>query len=420
MFRFLYSPYPRTKEAIQDIRRKLEEIYFKPNLAIFFLTGDLINNAEKFAGLVDCNSVCMPVEGYITPESIWTRGCLVLLMDTEYGLHVFRGTPDEVVARMRMMRKGRFNILFYPLLYPKSRLQALKKLIRLKRLYRKYDSDPEFVLEKASEIYERELIYPINKMLRPFRDAGCDAVSFNIFPLRMKYGHPSILVNGRKIGRGVVILTFKDSIQSYFSDTLPRRGNTTEETERILKDQFMVTERVFVEKSRLTVGHINKTKISEFLKRGRFFKPERDVSDDLKKGKFSSATPYGLYFISRKTKGAAALGLLNYPVELYPSLYELDIFYDEAIFFAETVKGGIRTIVNYIPDQEFNFCALDQYLLLMYEDRIHAIKSKISGYGIFTSYPSFTSPNLERGLLSEVEEKLCINVMRTMVFVNWI
>lgn len=78
MFRFLYSPYPRTKEAIQDIRRKLEEIYFKPNLAIFFLTGDLINNAEKFAGLVDCNSVCMPVEGYITPESIWTRckaGC---------------------------------------------------------------------------------------------------------------------------------------------------------------------------------------------------------------------------------------------------------------------------------------------------------------------------------------------------------
>ncbi|WP_290597528.1 MULTISPECIES: hypothetical protein [unclassified Archaeoglobus] len=420
MFSFLYTPYPKTKDAIQDLKVKLEEVEFKPTLTVFFLTEELINDSEKFASLVDCESVCMPIEGYITPESIWTRGCLVLLTDAEYELQVFKGTPDEVVDKMRRAKKGRFNILIYPLLYPKSRLQALKILIRLRRLYGKYKSDPEYVLERASEIYQNELIYPINKMLRPFRDAGVDAVSFNIFPLRMKYGHPIIAVNGKKVGRGVVVLSFRERIPSDYTDTLPERGRNLEETKEIIKHEFMIGKEVKVEKKGIALGHIDGMKLNEFLEAERIAIAKRDLSNDLQDKKFLSASPYALYFLSKETMGASSLGLLGYPLEIYPSLFELDSFMDNAIFFAETIRGGLNILKKYFVDKNFNFYAIDHNMFLMYEEKIHQLKSYIPSYAIFTSYPNYTSHNLKIKLMSEIENKIYLNLTRTTLFINWI
>ncbi len=419
MFKFLYSLYPKTREAVQDLKRKLEDVKFKPSLAVFFLTEELIKNAEKFADLVRCNSVCMPIEGYITPESIWTRGCLALLSDVEYRLQVFRGTPDEVVDKMGRSKKGKFNILMYPLLYPKSRLQVLKGMIRLKRLYGKYESDPEYVLEKASEIYQNELIYPINKMLRPFRDAGVDAVSFNIFPLRMKYGHPIIAVNGRKVGRGVVVLSFRERIPSDYTDTLPERGRNFEETKEIIRQEFMIGKEVKVEKKGIALGHIDGMKLSEFLEAERITLAKRDLSSDLQDKKFLSASPYALYFLSRDTMGASSLGLLSYPIEIYPSLFELDVFMENAVFFAEIIRGGINLLKNYFDEKDFNFCAIDQNMFLMYEEKVHRLKDFIESYAIFTSYPNYTTTK-GKHMMSEIEKKIYVNLTRTAAFIEWI
>ncbi len=416
MYRFVYTPYPKAKEAIQDLKKKIQEIDFKPNLAIFFLTDSLINNFGDFSKLVECNSVCMPVEGYMTPESVWTRGCLLLLIDTEYTLHVLKGTPDEVVGKMNRMKKGKFNMLIYPLLYPKSRLQAIKIILKLKRLYSNYKSDPYRVLEKASEIYQNELIYPINRMLRPFRDAGVGAISFNIFPIKMKYGLPVIAVNGKKIGRGVTVISFQNDMKSDFTDTLPERGESIQETKEIIKKEFAIGEEVFVEKKGIAVGHINGLKLSEFLESVKLFTKRHDISQDLQDGKFSAATPYALYFISTETFGGASLGLLEYPIEIYPSLFELDTFSPESLYVGEIVRGGIEYLKDEFERVSDNLTAIDQNFILMYAERIHKLlTAKKNVYSIITSYPSYTSKNLRRKYLSEIEKNICVNLTRTLV-----
>lgn len=424
MFSFLYTPYPKTKDAIQDLKVKLEEVEFKPTLAVFFLTEELINDSEKFASLVDCESVCMPIEGYITPESIWTRGCLVLLTDAEHELQVFKGTPDEVVNKMRRAKKGRFNILIYPLLYPRGRLQVLKIMIRLKRLYSKYNSNPEGVLERASEIYQNELIYPINKMLRPFRGAGVDAISFNVLPLRMKYGYPIIAVNGKRIGRGVIVLSFRKGIPSNYTDMLPERGKSFNETKEIIKQEFMLAEEVEVEKRGIAIGHINGMMLSDFLEAKKIALSKKDISAEFRERKFFSATPYALGFIGTETYGFSGVGLLNYPLEIYPCLFDLDTFYSEAIFHAETLRGGIRRVkshlYDYISVENDVFAAIDQNIMLMYEEKIrNLIDIKEKYYGIFTSCPSYTSAKVSRNYMSEIEKNILMNLTATMSFIYY-
>lgn len=422
MFSFLHTPYPKTKDAIQDLKAKLKEVEFKPTLAIFFLTEELINHSEKFASLVGCESVCMPIEGYITPESIWTRGCLVLLTDAEHELQVFKGTPDEVVEKMRRGKKGRFNILIYPLLYLRGRLQVLKGMLRLRRLYGKYESDPEYVLEKASEIYQNELIYPINKMLRPLRDAGVDAISFNVFPLRMKYGYPIIAVNGKKVGRGVVVIKFRERMESDYTDTLPERGRSFEETKEIVKQEFMLAEEVEVEKRGIAIGHIDGMKLSDFLEAKKIALSKKDISAEFSERKFFSATPYALGFISTETYGFSGVGLLNYPLEIYPCLFDLDTFYSEAIFHAETLRGGIKRVESHLYDyvsvENDIFAAIDHNIILMYEEKIRNLTDVKEYHGIFTSYPSYTSAKVSKKYMSEIEKNILINLTTTMSFIH--
>ncbi len=420
MYRFIYSPYPKAKEAIQDLKKKIEEIDFKPNLAIFFLTESLISNFSDFSKLVECNSICMPVEGYMTPESVWTRGCLVLLMDTEYTLHVLKGPPDDVVSLIKRSKKGSSNFLIYPLIFVKSRLHMLKAGFRLQRLARKYETDPKKVLETASEIYEKEFIYPINKLLRPFRDAGVDAISFNIFPLNIVYGGPIIAVNGKKLGRKIVWISFKNKIESEFTDTLPERGSSFDDTKSIIKSEFIVGKDVKVEKKGITIGRIDEMKVSEFLNSEQIFLLKKELEEKFLE-EFLPASPYGLYFISKETYGASSLGLTSYPIDLYPSLFELDSFFSEAIFIAETIKGGITTVMEHLKNKNYSFCALDHNILLMYESKVHQIKEAIKPqYSIFTSYPNYTSPHLKKRCMSEIERGIFINVMRNTIFLNLI
>ncbi len=419
MYEYVYSPYPKLEEAIKDLRKKLDNLSFKPNLGIFFLTDKLINGYAEFSKLINCNCVCIPVEGYITPESIWARGCLALLIDTDYTLQVITGTTDEVVEKLEIANIGKTNIIAYPILYPKSRWHVIKGALKLKMLYRKYSSDPYSVLEEASKIYQDELIYPINKILRPFRDAKRDTISLNISPIEVKYGHPLIAVNGKRIGRGVVVISFNKKLSSDYTDTLPERGRTLEETKDVLRREFAIGEEVRVEKKGIAIGHIEGLKFSEFLESKKIL-AKKEIEKDLEKGKFFSSSPYILYFLNPKTCGGAALGLLNYPIEIYPSYFELDNFLDEAIFFAEIVRGGIKSLEKYFKGKKFDFCAVDHNFILMYERDVRILQEFLENmYGIFTSFPNYSSHSLEKKLISEIEPNIFINLTRTAVFTDW-
>ena len=405
MIEFAYSLKNDARRAFDEIKSKAENLDFKPNLAIVYLTESLQKDAKVFK--FNFNTLCIPVEGFITPEGVWTRGCLCMSAVIEYSLNVFKGNVNEVVEQLRNAEKGKFNLLVYPLFYVESRYAFLGKYLRLK-----ITSD----LEKASKIYEN-LIYPMNTMLRPFRDESKEAVSLNLFPIKFGIGKPQIYVNGERVGRGVVHLSFDREFVVDYTDFLPERQKDIEQTKEILKKEFQFVEEVKVKKSRLAIGNIGELSIREYLRKHRI-KMREDLEKDIEEEEFLGATPYGLLFFSRETGGVAGLGLMDYDLKFYPSLFDLTLFENRAIFFGEKLSGGISKIASELNKKRFDFILFDQYIMLMFEEKIVDLFKKRKKYGIITSCPSYTG-NIERKIMTEIENKIAVNTFLSTVLINF-
>lgn len=399
MFEFHYTPHQDTRKALEDLRKKID---FKPNLAIFFLAGNLCKSPEKFK--LDCNSISIPVEGIITPKAVWSRGALLLITESDVKIKVFNENAEDVCKKIVRMEKGDFNLLIYPVMFIKSRLTGLRVLRKLKT------SEPE----KASKAY-KEIIYPMDTILKPFRDEEKAAVAMNLFPLTLGIGYPKISFNGKKLGRGVLSISFKEKVDCIFGDTFPERGKSFEETAEILSQELVSAKKVSIVKKGIAIGEIDGMKVKEFLRKQRIVMRE-NLEKDIVNAKFVGATPYVLSLISKETYGSSILGLMDYDLNFYPSLFETDLFYDEAIFGGEFIKGGIERVSE--ESQESEFAILDQNFMLMFEERIVEIVDVIKGHGVFTSFPSYTG-KLRKNFMSEIERNLCVNGTGTMVFLNF-
>ncbi|AAB90476.1 hypothetical protein [Archaeoglobus fulgidus] len=348
----------------------------------------------------------MPVEGFITPDGVWTRGCLCMFADIDYTLNVFRGNPDEVVEQLRSAEKGRFNLLVYPLFYVDSRYSFLSSFLRLKMARN---------VEEASRIF-KEAIYPINTLLRPFRDEKANAVSLNLFPLNFGIGKPKIAINGSNIGRSVILLTIDKNFGTKYDDFLPERGTDVEETKKILKKEFQFIEDVAISKGNLSIAKINNMSIREFL-RSHNLRMRGDLENDVNREGIFGASPYILALISKETNGSTCLGLMDYNLKFYPSFFTLDIFYDEGLFLGEQLKGGLDRIKLVINSEKFDFIFVDQNIMLMFEDWIVNVFRGKDVYGVLVSFPSYTG-KMQKRSMSEVEEKICLNTTLSTVFLN--
>ncbi|MEM0202983.1 MAG: hypothetical protein QXI78_06415 [Archaeoglobaceae archaeon] len=368
MFEIHYTPKIKAENAIEEIRKSLS---IEPNLAIFFLAGELSKNPEKVK--LDCNSISVPVEGIITPKGVWSRGALVLATDSEAMVQSFGGNTSEVYEKMRKAKKGDFNLLIYPLVFIKSRISMLKILLKLKRT-----SDPE----KASRAFE-EMIYPMNVMLRPFRDEEKTAVAMNLFPLEFGVGTPKISMNGKALGRKVLCVSFKEKIDCEFADAFPERGKSFEETAEILSQELVNAKRVSVVKKGMAIKEIDGMGVREFVRK-QGIRMRNDLEKDMTQQKFFGATPYVLCLISRETHGSSALGLMDYDLKFYPSLFDTDVFYDEALFAGEFIRGGMKRVIEEV--HESNFAIIDQNFMLMFEERIVEIAKVLKNYGGFYSF----------------------------------
>lgn len=372
----------------------------EPNLAILFIAG-ILKNSKNIN--LDCNSIVVPVEGIITPTGFWSQGILALLTDSEVSIQIFKGSASEVYQKIKTAKKENFNLLIYPMIFIKSRLSLLKTLTKLKRTSE---------LEKVSKVFE-EIIYPMNTMLRPFRDEDKTAVAINLFPLNIGIGIPKIFLNGKAVDRGVLNISFKDKISCEFTDIFPEKGKSFEETAEILSQELINAKIVDLVKKGLAIKEIDGKSVKEFLNK-QGIKMRGNLKNDLEDENFFGATPYGLWMISKETFGSSMLGLMDYDLRFYPSLFEADIFYDKAIFGGEFIKGGMKRIVDNI--QESDFAIIDQNLMLMFEERIVEITKILKGYGIL-SLPSFTG-KIRKNFMSEVEKNLCVNATESMAFLK--
>ena len=433
----LYSPKNEFKEARKDIEKRLEELEpsFKPNFMLLFFTSGSFKDWRRYNEFFkerfpDVQMLGCVVEGYAAGNEIWTRGIVALLgeFDGEVKVYFERGNKvEEVCKRLGGRIGGEYNsiLAMFPTFYFPSRLEFARMFINDRLYYRRYRGqktveERKEVLKDYSRYLEDHFIFPIDKVLKYLSESTgkeTPIIGMNLMPMEAKVGTPIILANYEEVGRGIAAMCFKGKVNAVYHDIYPERGNSFEETVEIIKEYFSNAEEVKVVKAGVAIGEINGMTPVEFLRLKRAAYEEVDEErflDRVEKGKLETVTPYGLAFVNKKFNGVILLGLVNSPINMYPSIMQLDNFYDRCMFLGESFKGGIKKFAEIAKKKKFE--GFDLFIFDM--DTIPAfgkgiykiieeIKEKSSNMiSIFTAPPSAFIPHSTTKAISEFDDDI--------------
>ena len=433
---YVYTLHTKFEDIIKDLDEKLR-VDFEPKFFFLFLTESTWKLYKRILGYLkkkfpNCQMAGCIVEGYVTDEGIWTRGLALLFF--ECGVEVFwaRGkTAEETFTRLKeKMGTGWSSaIVMFPLFRFGSRLSMLNFALSNNVIWRyrygraKDLRDKYRILKAYSKRLESQFAYPTNKALSVF-DGEFPIIGLNLLPLKAEIGTPLIIANYEELGRSAVAVCFKGKTNAVFHDVFPERGKSFDETFEIIKSMMPSAMEVDVIKNGIAIGEVNSIAPVDFLKKMKHIRIyERDETIKmLEDGKFKTVSPYGLAFISKETFGSSWLGLLPYSIRLYPSLFDLDSFYDKALFIGEYFKGGIRAFRGLFEVKKFNdsfdFFVIDANVIPMFAGRCFEIKRMANElcyryFGILTMCISFRFNKLSKSYFSEIQKGLCFNVTGT-------
>jgi hypothetical protein len=204
-------------------------------------------------------------------------------------------------------------------------------------------------------------------------------------------------------------------VNAVYHDIYPERGSSYEETVNIIKSYFSDAEEVEVVKAGIAIGEINGKPPVEFLREKREAFGEMVEEEFLKKleeGKFETISPYLLSLLNDKNFSSTFLAIINSPVKLYPSPFNLDCFSDDCFFVGEIFKGGPVKFIEVINERKldgFNLILLDMDMIPAFGGNVYKIMEYIRDIDklvVFTSTPSMFSPIGDK-FLTEVEENIC-------------
>jgi len=440
MIEYVYTLHTKFDEIVKDLDDKLK-LDFEPDFYFLFLTRSTWKLYDKILKYLkmkfpDCKMSGCIVEGYVTKEGIWTRGLALLFFEKGVDVVWAKGkTAEETFTRLkRLMKNWSSAITIFPLFRFSSRLDIINFAITNNTLWRyRYWRAKDLrtkldVLERYSKILEEKYIFPANKALRVF-DGNKPVIGLNLLPLEVGFGTPLIFANYQVLGRTCTSVFFKGKTNAIFHDVFPERGKSYEETVEIMKNQLLNVKEVNVIKKGVAIGEVEEVSAVEFLKKERFIQTynEKETVKMLEEEKLRTVSPYGLAFISKETFGSSWLGLAPYPLSLYPSLFDLDEFYDRALFIGEYFRGGIRAFEGLFEmkkyDDSFDFFVIDANAIPMFGGRCLEIKMIADRYcknyfGVFSAIPSFRYNSLEKSYFSEIKKGLCFNATGTSVMVE--
>lgn len=429
----VHSPEIDIRKCYAEISDKLESLKFEPNVVMLFLTESTWMFWKAFNDLLkkkfpNAQMLGIVVEGYVLSRTIHTRGVCILLMDYDGDVRVFyeKGKGATKTAEKLGSKVGKgwdLIILAFPAVYFHGKIRLGLNFLSDRYYYKKFsdaDLEEKFeIMEKFSRYLDRNnVVYPINRTLRILaRKTGGETpiVGLNLLPLQAATSTPFILANYRLLSPGAAALCFKGRINAYYSDIFPERGRSFEETVEIIKGRLANVEDVKVTKKGLVIGEIDRMKPVDFLLekvRGYEQLSEEEFKKLLDECKLQTFTPYGVGFVSRETHGFTALGLLPYPINFHPSIFELDYFYEDGIFFGEHYKGGVRQLVRVFErvkeDAEFDFFVIDSQSIFSFGRGLFQIFDIVKAYstnyfGILSLSPSFYSVE-STNLMSEIEK----------------
>ncbi len=411
MIGYVYTLYTKYEDIVRDLEGKLK-LDFEPDSYFLFLTESTWKLYDKILSYLkekfpNCKMSGCIVEGYVTKDGVWTRGLAMLFFERGVDVHWAKGkTAEETVTRLkRRMKNWTSAITIFPLFRFSSRWDMIQFALKNNtiwryRYWRAKDKESKLkVLERYSKVLESRYVYPANKFLR-FFDGERPVVGLNLLPLEAGFGTPLIFANYEVLGRSAVAVCLKGKVNALFHDVFSERGKSFEETAEIIRNYFANVREVNVTKKGIVVGDVDGIPAVEYLKKVRYIQTysDKEVVKMLEEEKLRTVSPYGLAFVSEETFGCSILGIAPYPLPLYPSLFELDKFYDNALFVGEYFKGGIRAFKRLFEmkcyDDSFDFFVIDANAIPMFGGRCYEIKTFADEYcsdylGVFSICPSF-------------------------------
>jgi len=438
--RILTSPLSG-KSLVEDLKKKLEKPKIDANIILLYTSSnskkdaghimDLLKDKFPNAQMAGCT-----VEGYLTREAVWTKGAAILLIDSDKVTiaHTSGRSTDKLFSRLNKEIKAKNKIVMFPLVYVPNLPNVIKLFaydkyyynIRYKRA--RTTEEKRNILKEYSKILESKIIYPANVALT---NLDGEVAGMNLIPLAGGYRSPTLYVNFKECHRCCVCMGIEGKVRMYYHDVFPERGKSFDETVEILKDYFGRAEIVDTISKDIAIGEVNGKTAVRFLKERTLMS---EISEnDLKNRKLSKdalpmVSPYALGYISKETHGCSMIGLQPYPINIYPSTFNLNKFYESCVFTGEAYKGGISDFYglfnNVSFEDSFLFFVIDFNIIPMFSKRIHLLRNYIKDnlnneyIGILSSFPSFKSYRFKRKYLTEIEKNLCFNGTGTSFMVE--
>jgi len=447
----VFSPSNVAKDAYKEIVRQLDELDFSPNFLLLFFTEGMLKNREIIISAFkkrfpDTKMLGCVVEAFVVGNRIWTRGVAALLAEFDGQVEVFwareRGATSTIEKLGEKVGSGWDAILLmFPAFYFPGKFGLLKGFLNDRRYYGKfvkeksYDEKIRILREYSNYLEGASLLFPVNRVLRIMADktgGNTPIIGMNLMPLYATSNTPLILADYREIQPGAAAICFKGRVNTIFHDVFPERGNSYEETFEIIKSVYTSVERVNVIKGGAVMGDVNGLTPTKFIKtKIRGFKElsQEIFLKEVEDGKLQMVSPYGLAFISKDTFGASSVGLFPYPISLYPSLFDLGEVYEDAIFYGEFFKGGVKKFgqifENKMQETTFDFFIMDCNTIMSYGGDIYTLveilkKNSARWFGIFLSPPSAYLPSVSKKYLVEIENRICYNNCGTSAILGFI
>ncbi len=421
----LHSSAKDVKSLISDMKIKLENIKFKPNLGIIILTQTLFDDRAIITGFLsenmEYNTLTFFVDGFGTEDGIFMHGILVLLLEVDHRFFITgKGDIEKELHQIaEKIRDFDLALAVYPALYFPGKSSLLKGFIRDKYYWFRYrrcknERCKKKILQRYSSWIQKERFFiPVNKVLRSLGNARIPIASINLVPIEVHENTPVIYHNFQPIGRNVLVLGMNNA-ELHFKDIFPERGESYQETENVLKTFFAFRDEVRVVKEGNVIGEINGLPVREYVKK-RFEMEieENEFVEKIEKGDFSAITPYGLALISKKTYGASVVGLLASPLNLYPYHLEFRDYFDQGLVIGEIFSQKPHDFVDFgnkMMDDVMKLFFIDSTSLLAYRGETYEVfdylhdRLKENFLIIFTSLPSARLEKIpERKYISEIE-----------------
>ncbi|RLI77842.1 hypothetical protein DRP07_11780 [Archaeoglobales archaeon] len=432
----VYTPKNEFKEARIDLEERIKEVKlsgFEPNFILMFLTDGTFKDWKRYneffrEGFPDVQMLGCVVEGYAARDEIWTRGVVALLGEFEGEVEVYFESGDkveEVCNRLGKKIRERYDsiLAMFPVFYFPGRLEFARLFINDRLYYRRYRNQETLegkksVLGEYSKYLEDHFIFPIDKVLKYLSESTGGEIpimGMNLMPLEGKVGTPIILANYEEIGRGVAAMCFKGEVNAVYHDIYPERGNSFEETVEIIKEYFSNVEEVEVVKAGIAIGEINGMTPMEFLRMKRVAYErigEGEFLDKVEKGKLQTVTPYGLAFVNKNNFSSLLFGLVNSPVNIYPSLIELDNFEETGIFVGEIFREGTKKFAEITRYKKrsgaFDLFLFDMDMIPSFKSKIYKVVAELTEHspnklGLFVAPPSAYLPYVASKSLVEID-----------------